>query len=138
MKNVRILNMDGIIIWLGGVVLFLILDEVWICGLVRNFYTEKLAPLVGRGEWKLNWWAGSLAYFVLSLGLTFFVLPAARDLWEAMLYGAAYGLVVYGVYNFSNAMLFKKYSESLVWADLVWGILTNALIAGILFVFSSF
>ena len=136
--NVRILSMDGIILLLVGMVGFFVLDGIWIYGLAQNFYTEKLAPLVGRGEWKLNPWAGVLAYFTLSLGLVFFVLPIARDLGEVILYGAIYGLVVYGVYDFTNAALFKKYSESLVWADLIWGMVASAVIASILFCLSGF
>lgn len=137
-EHVRILNMDGIILWFGGAVLFSVLDAIWFGGLAKNFYAEKLAPLVGRGEWKLNPWAGVLVYAVLSLGLVFFVLPMARDLGEVILYGALYGFTVYGVYEFSNTMLFKKYSEKLVWVDLIWGICTGAAVAGILFVFSGF
>jgi uncharacterized membrane protein len=130
--------MDGIILLLVGMGMFFVLDGIWIYGLVQNFYTEKLASLIGRGEWKLNPWAGVLAYFALSLGLVLFVLPMARDFGEAVLYGAIYGFVIYGVYDFTNAALFKKYSENLVWADLIWGMVASAVVTGILFCLSGF
>ena len=129
MVNAKLLNMDGLILVLAGAAGFMVLDGIWIYGLVQDFYSEKLAPLYGRGDWKLNPWAGVLAYFALSLGLTIFVVPAARELWEAAAYGLVYGLAVYGVYDFTNAALFKKYSEDLVWADLIWGMLASAIVA---------
>lgn len=130
--------MDGIILLLAGMVMFFVLDGIWIYGLAQEFYAEKLAPLYGRGEWKLNPWAGALAYFVLVLGMVVFVVPAARELWEAAVYGLVYGLAVYGVYDFTNAALFKKYSEELVWADLLWGALASGAVAAALYCLAGF
>lgn len=130
--------MDWIILWLMGMFLFFLADSIFVGGLMWDFYREKLGSLVGRGEWEINKSAGFLAYAALSLGLVFLVVPLARDLGEAVLYGAIYGLAVYGVYDFTNASIFKKYPNVLVFADLIWGIFVSAVVTGVIFCFSGF
>jgi uncharacterized membrane protein len=85
-----------------GAVAFLLLDGVWLGVLMKNFYREKLAPIVRLSDGGIapNWPAAFVVYALLGTGIALFVIPRASTV---SAYGALFGLVVYGVYDFTNS-----------------------------------
>ena len=70
-----------------------------------------------------------LCYILMLIGLNYFVLPTINsksDIKNAFLFG----IVLYGVYDFVNASIFKKWDIKLMLLDIVWG--------GILYSISSY
>jgi len=65
-----------------------------------------------------------LAYILLPLGLTIFVLNSKNN---NVFYGALYGLVVYGIFNLTNRALFKNWSLNILVLDTLWGTIVSAL-----------
>lgn len=58
-----------------------------------------------------------IVYIIIITGLYYFIIgpnKSAKD-------GAFFGLVIYGIFNFTNHALLDNYSMSLVMIDLIWG-----------------
>src|SRR4029078_7110249 len=87
-----------------GAVAFMVLDGVWLGLLMKNFYREQLAPIVRLADGGIapNWPAAFVVYALLGAGISLVVIRRAATISLAAAYGAVFGLVVYGVYDFTN------------------------------------
>lgn len=62
------------------------------------------------------------AYMLMLLGLWFFVIPRSRSgAFSAILFGSLFGLILYGVYDFTSAAVLKKWDKQLAIIDVAWG-----------------
>lgn len=112
-----------------GILGFIILDGIWLGFVMKRFYVTQLAPL-GRivdGGFVPIWWAAALVYVCLGLGIAAFVVPRADGVATAALFGALFGLVVYGVYDLTNYSTLTQWPLPLVAADIAWGALASAI-----------
>ena len=111
-----------------GAVAFMVLDGVWLGLLMKNFYREQLAPIVRLADNGIapNWPAAFVVYALLGTGITLFVIPRASTLSSAAAFGALFGLVVYGVYDFTNYSTLRQWPFALTLADTAWGALASA------------
>jgi uncharacterized membrane protein len=111
-----------------GVVAFMLLDGLWLGLLMKNFYRDKLLPIVRLADGGIapNWPAALAVYLLLGAGIAIFVIPRAVSTASAALYGALFGLVVYGVYDFTNYSTLRQWPLSLTFVDLAWGATASA------------
>ena len=111
-----------------GAVAFMVLDGVWLGLLMKNFYREQLAPIVrlANGGIAPNWPAALVVYVLLGAGIALFVVPRASTVSSAAALGALFGLVVYGVYDFTNYSTLRQWPFVLALADTAWGALATA------------
>ena len=111
-----------------GAVAFMVLDGVWLGLLMKNFYREQLAPIVRLADGGIapNWPAAFVVYALLGAGIALFVIPRAATTSLAAAYGAVFGLVVYGVYDFTNYSTLRQWPFVLTLADTAWGALASA------------
>ena len=111
-----------------GAVAFMVLDAVWLGLLMKNFYREQLAPIVrlANGGIAPNWPAALVVYALLGTGIALFVIPRAPTVPLAAAYGALFGLVVYGVYDFTNYSTLRQWPLVLTCADVAWGVAASA------------
>ena len=102
-----------------GAVAFMVLDGVWLGLLMKNFYREQLAPIVRLADGGIapNWPAAFVVYALLGTGIALFVIPRASTVSLAAAYGALFGLVVYGVYDFTNYSTLRQWPFVLTLAD---------------------
>ena len=117
-----------------GAVAFMVLDGVWLGLLMKNFYRQQLAPIVrlaDGGGIAPNWPAAFVVYAMLGLGIAAFVMPRAETVSAAAAYGALFGLVVYGVYDFTNYSTLRQWPFALTLADVAWGAVASALAASV-------
>jgi uncharacterized membrane protein len=107
----------------AGAVAFMVLDGVWLGLLMKNFYREQLAPIVRLegGGIAPNWPAALVVYALLGTGIAIFVIPRATTISSAAGFGALLGLVVYGVYDFTNYSTLRQWPFVLTLADTAWG-----------------
>ena len=114
-----------------GTVAFMVLDGVWLGLLMKNFYREQLAPIVRLrdGGMAPNWPAAFVVYVLLGTGVALFVIPRAPTVSLAAAYGALFGLVVYGVYDFTNYSTLRQWPFALTLADVAWGAVASAVCA---------
>ena len=111
-----------------GAVAFMVLDGVWLGLLMKNFYRDQLAPIVRLADGGIapNWPAAFVVYALLGTGLALFVIPRAPTVSLAAAYGALFGLVVYGVYDFTNYSMLRQWPFALTLADVAWGAVASA------------
>lgn len=104
----------------------IILDGVWLGIFMRKFYRRELGGLLRtKPTGKLNprLWSAGIVYVCLAAGITAFVLPEG-----SLGFGFLFGVIVYGVYEFSNYALLKGWSAKAVAVDVVWGGVLGALV----------
>lgn len=100
-------------------ILYLLIDGIWLLFIAKGFYKaslEKGFHIYGNALYAIP------AYVLLILGVVFFVIPKAGDKpLAALFYGAILGLIIYGVYDFTNLAVFKDYPLKLALIDFIWG-----------------
>ena len=69
-------------------------------------------------------------YVLLGTGIALFVIPRASTVSLAAAYGALFGLVVYGVYDFTNYSTLRQWPFVLTLADVAWGAAASAAARG--------
>ena len=116
-----------------GAVAFMVLDGLWLGVLMKNFYRSQLAPIVRLADGGIapNWPAAFVVYVLLGTGIAVFVIPRAATVPLAALYGALFGLVVYGVYDFTNYSTLRQWPFVLTLADVAWGVVASAACASV-------
>jgi uncharacterized membrane protein len=116
-----------------GAVAFMVLDGVWLGLLMKTFYRDQLAPIVrlANGAIAPNWPAAVVVYALLGTGIAVFVIPRAATVPHAATYGALFGLVVYGVYDFTNYSTLRQWPFVLTLADVAWGAVASAACAAV-------
>ena len=116
-----------------GTLAFVMADGLWLGLLMTSFYRQQMAP-IGRltpDGFEPNWPAALMVYVLLGAGLAVFVVPRAMDLGSAVSYGAIFGLVVYGVYDFTNLATLRHWSLLLTLVDVAWGTAATAACAAL-------
>jgi uncharacterized membrane protein len=119
-----------------GAVAFMVLDGIWLGLLMKNFYRDQLAPIVRLADGAIapNWPAAFVVYVLLGTGIALFVIPRASTISAAAGYGAMLGLVVYGVYDFTNYSTLRQWPFVLVLVDVAWGMVASAAAAAVVWV----
>ena len=108
-----------------SIILLLGLDICWIGFLAKNFYLENLGGMIRLSDGKINpvWSAAIIVYLLIATGIVFFVLPkASYNPMQALVWGAVFGAVCYGIYDFTNYSLLNSWRFSVTVVDLCWGI----------------
>jgi uncharacterized membrane protein len=111
-----------------GAVAFMVLDGMWLGLLMKTFYRDQLAPIVrlANGGIAPHWPAAFVVYALLGTGIALFVIPRAATVPLAAVYGALFGLVVYGVYDFTNYATLRQWPFVLTLTDVAWGTAASA------------
>lgn len=101
-------------------------DLLWVGFLASNFYNAHIAHLRGPVQWP----GAILFYLIYTLGILIFVTyPHLNSLQQTILYGTLFGLVCYGVYNFTNHAVLNDWPMTVVVADVLWGIFLTTTVA---------
>jgi uncharacterized membrane protein len=116
----------------AGLAVLLAADLLWVAAVMRPRYAALVRRVQGGRDARYRAWAAAAAYATLAAGFAALVHPrldAARPLEGAVVHGGAYGLVLYGVYDFTNAALFAEWDVPLALVDVAWGGAVHALAA---------
>jgi len=107
--------MSLIVTILTILVVMLALDSVYLY-FTKSIFGQLVARIQRTAlEFKLL--GAVVVYILLAVGLYIFIVEPGKPLWQA----ALLGLVIYGVYDFTNYAIFKKYDLSIAIMDMVWG-----------------
>ena len=104
----------------------IILDFVWLGLIAKPIYVKGLSS-IGRIEGDRIvpvMWASGIVYLLIALGTVHFVIPKALgedSLGYTFLTGLIFGVILYGVYDFTNYAVLKDYPMNVALVDLAWG-----------------
>ncbi len=104
-----------------------IFDFIWINYLVAKFYTSQMGPLArlnSAGKFDPILWPAGIVYVLIALGIVFFVLPRAGDNPSTgclLFWGGLYGLILYGLYDFTNLSIVSGWPMAMSFVDMIWG-----------------
>jgi uncharacterized membrane protein len=105
-------------------IVFAALDAVWLGVAMNGFYKSELGSLarLSGTNFAPVWWAACVVYALLVVGLVVFVLPRATGQpARALAFGALFGGVAYGTYDFTAYAVLTGWSLRMTLVDLWWG-----------------
>ena len=106
-----------------SILILLILDFVWIGLFMKNRYQNEIKQIQGT-PMSVNITYAVVSYVLMTVGLVLFVLPNIRSeyrLLDSLKYGFLFGIVVYGIYDFTAAALISKWNMTTAILDVLWG-----------------
>lgn len=98
-----------------------VLDLGWMTLVARAFYKNQLGELLRADLAPRHWVAVVVIYIIIAAGVVWFVLPHAHSVLAAGWWGAAFGLVLYGLYEATNYALLAGWPLSVAIVDTLWG-----------------
>jgi len=130
--------MNLIIAYIATSVVFLGIDSVWLGVVAKDFYREKLGGLMLEN---VNLGIAAVFYLFYTIGIVFFAIkPAleAQNVFLALGYGALFGFLAYGTYDFTNMATLKNWPYLVSFVDIAWGTFITAISAVIGFWITSY
>lgn len=111
----------------------ILLDSIWIGFLMTDIYKSNIAKIlsISKDAVTFNPLPGILVWMLIAFGALFFVLPLTKNLdyLTTFYYGAFFGLVLYGVFEFTNMATFSNWSLKTAVIDIFWGMFLNGAVA---------
>jgi uncharacterized membrane protein len=116
--------MNYVKLFIISMLVFFILDMTWIGYIAKGMYFKSYANWLRLNNEALLpvWWAIVIIYALFAFATLTFVVPLSQgSLLPAFFYGAALGLVIYGVYDFTCVAIFKDWPVMMAFVDWLWG-----------------
>ena len=113
--------MDFILYSFIALIVFGILDFIWLGLIAKQFYRDQLGSLFAK---KVKVAPAVVFYLLFILGLVYFVIEPAVDeasLSYAAFGGAFLGLLCYATYGLTNWATIEKWPSKMAVVDIVWG-----------------
>ncbi len=96
-------------------IVMLLLDAVWLYG--QNSYHRQLFQSIQGTPMRMRAVPAAIVYALMATGLWWFVIRR-REHWTT---AALLGLLVYGVYDFTNYATLTNYTLYMTLSDTLWG-----------------
>lgn len=116
--------MEIIKIFLTLIVYIFTVDMLWLGFIANSIYDNEIGLLLKKsgGNMSPNWAAAAVVYIAIAAGIMCFVLPKSQDnMYQAMIWGAVFGAVTYGIYDFTNLSVLANWSIKITLIDVAWG-----------------
>lgn len=121
--------MPYITAYVAGIIVFFIIDFIWIGTIASGFYKEQIGHLRGA---KVNIPAAIIFYLLYIAGILIFAVKpalAAETIRPALIYGALFGFFCYATYDFTNYATLKDWPLKMVVVDIIWGVFLTGSVA---------
>lgn len=106
-----------------AVIVLLVLDILWIGLYMGKQYGPQVMAIQGS-KLEMKPVYALLSYTLMVIGLIVFVMPRIRsghELEDSLKYGLVFGIILYGVYDFTAAAVLKNWDMQLALKDIAWG-----------------
>jgi uncharacterized membrane protein len=113
--------------YLVAAIIFVVLDGFYL-NLIKGYFNKQIKSIQGS-DIKLNIIATGITYIFLIFGLNYFIIKRNRSVSDA----ALFGLIIYGVYDFTNMALFTNWSLLTAIIDTTWGAILFGLTTAIVY-----
>ena len=107
--------MNKPVLSLIAAVLVVVIDSVYLKS-IKGYFGKQISS-VQKSPMKLDMTATVLAYVFIVFGINYFIIHKRASVSDAFLLG----LVIYGIYEFTNKALFSKWTYTTVAIDTIWG-----------------
>jgi uncharacterized membrane protein len=102
------------------------MDLCWIGFIASGLYRSQIGQFMNivNDRAVVNVPAALGTWVLIVTGIQVFVLPRATQgstVWAFLLWGALYGLVLYGVYDLTNFAVVKGWPLAITFVDMLWG-----------------
>ena len=84
--------------------------------LIKDYFNKQIQS-VQQSKLTINYLGAAICYIFLIFGINYFIIKPNRSVQDAFLLG----LVIYGVYETTNYVLFKNWHILTVIIDTLWG-----------------
>lgn len=121
--------MPYFIAYIAAIIVFFIIDFIWIGSIASGFYNDQIGHLRSR---RVNVPAAIIFYLMYIAGIVIFaVKPAlsAQSLMPALIYGSLFGFFCYATYDFTNYATLKGWPLKMVIVDIIWGVFLTGSVA---------
>jgi uncharacterized membrane protein len=118
--------------YLVAAIIFVILDGFYL-NLIKGYFNKQIKSIQGS-DIKVNIIAVGITYIFLIFGLNYFIIQRNRSVTDA----ALFGLIIYGVYEFTNMSLFTNWYLLTAIIDTTWGAILFGLTTGLVYKLESF
>ena len=110
-----------LVAYLAALVVFLVIDSLWLGVIAADFYQERLGPFM-TGPVMVP---AAVAFYLLYLvGVVVFAIAPAlgTGTWKtALLHGSLFGLIAYATFDLTNLAILPGWPLSVALVDMVWG-----------------
>lgn len=127
------MNSDFLRNYLIFMIIYLLIDMVWILG-ARKMHIHMIES-IQKEPMKANMTAASLFYLMAPMAYVIFIKPYAKDLTDALRLSFAISGLMYGSFDLTNKTIFKNYSWSYTFTDIIWGMFSMTLTTFFVFKF---
>jgi len=104
-------------------ILFTILDYIWLTKIMKTSWSKMIQTIqIVSFKPKKNYILP--IYILMTLAINIFVLPNVKKetiLKDSIKYGGSLGLIIYGIFDLINLVLFSKYDPYVAFGDIAWG-----------------
>ncbi len=112
-----------------AIVIFLVLDAIWLGIVARSFYVTRMGDLLLDQP---RWGFAVAFYLIYVVGLIYFAVStgmANGSVGTAALNGALFGFFCYLTYDATNLAVLRGYDVVVAGVDVVWGTVLSAAVA---------
>jgi uncharacterized membrane protein len=99
------------------IVLLLAVDSIWLF-LINKKYS-KMVKDIQNDKMELNYYSAIIVYLLIAIGLYYLIIRGTNK--DQIKKAIIFGLVSYGIYDFTNGAIFKKWDFKLAIGDTIWG-----------------
>jgi hypothetical protein len=99
-------------------VILILIDLIWLY-LIKDNYAKQIFDIQNK-ELTVNYYSGLVVYVLLAIGLYYFT-KNENNTSDKVKNAALFGLITYGVYDFTNGAIFKNWDFRLGIMDTIWG-----------------
>jgi len=112
-------------------VLVVAIDSIYL-HLIKGYFSRQIQA-VQKQPMNLDITATILAYVFIVFGLNYFIIRKHASVYDAFLLG----IVIYGIYEFTNKALLNKWTYTTVFIDTLWGGILFALVTYLTYAINS-
>ncbi len=118
-------------IYLITLLIFFIIDIIWLGLIAKNFYQKYLGFLMTNS---INWIVAVIIFYLLFIVgvITFVIYPSLLNnfsLSKVILLGGFFGLVCYATYDLTNLATIKNWPIIITIIDIIWGTILTAIVS---------
>ena len=117
-------------LFIPTIIFVFVADMIWLGIIAKDWYYDEIGQLIRKVDNVMtpNWTAALIVYIAITAGILCFALPKAEgSSIKAFIYGALFGAVLYGVYDFTNLSILAHWPLKITLIDCIWGMMLNGM-----------